>query len=202
MSIVDTPPTARERRRQRTRDDLIEAAIRLIDADGVEAVTIERLVDEAGLARATVYAHFPDGRDGVLRAAYDRAGQDLLLRASGAAASASTWSERILAYARTMIEFSASPTLGRFYSLSGPALVGFRDGGGAGTQGYRARLDAELGAARDAGEIRADADPASLAILLSSSLRDAGITAAHDPDSVERLVGAVGQILDGLRVRS
>ncbi|KAA9085011.1 TetR/AcrR family transcriptional regulator [Microbacterium radiodurans] len=198
-SVSDAPRTARERRREQTRRELVEAARAIIDDDGVDAVSIERLVAAAGVARATVYAHFPEGRDEVLRAAYDETGRVLLAHARASAADLRSWQDRVLHYARTMIEFSASPTTGRFYSVSGPALVGFREAGGAGSRGYREDIASFLEQARTDGDLRADADPAALAVLLSSSLRDAGIAAATDPSSAERYIAAVGLILDGLR---
>lgn len=191
--------TARERRRERTRGDIVAATLRVIELDGLDGVSIESIAAGADVARATIYAHFPDGRDEILRAAYDRAGETLVARARATAEAMPTWQERIVAYARTMIEFSSSPTLGRFYSVSGPSLVGFREGGGAGSRGYREAIRAELTSARATGELAADADPDALAVLLSSSLRDAGIAAAQHPESAERYVTAIRHILEGLR---
>ncbi|MCP2635037.1 TetR/AcrR family transcriptional regulator [Microbacterium sp. HD4P20] len=190
---------ARERRRSVMRDDILTATLGLIEDGGLGAATIESIAERAGVARATVYAHFPDGRDEMLRAAYDRAGRMLLDLARARVAAFDAWEERIEEYARTMIEFSSGGALGRFYSVSGPALVGFREGGGAGSRGYREAIGAELAAARERGELSADADPESLAVLLSSSLRDAGIAAARDPESAERFVRAIRCLLDGLK---
>lgn len=190
---------ARERRRERTRSDIAEAALRIIDHDGLDGVSIERIAAEADVARATVYAYFPNGRDAVLRAAYDRAGEMLVMTARASVEARSSWEDRILAYARIMIDFSRSPTLGRFYSVTGPALVGFRETGGAGSRGYREDIGAALRAAQQAGELAPDVDPEALATLISSSLRDAGIDAARHPDAAERYVDAVRHILRGLR---
>lgn len=194
--------TARERRRQLLRTDIVDATLRLIELDGVDAATIEAIADGAGVARATVYAHFPDGRDEILRAAYDRAGETVLQQAREQVAGVAGWDARILSYARTMIGLSSTTHFGRFYSVTGPSLVGFREGGGAGSRGYRDLIRTELEAARDAGELRRGVDPEPLAVLLSSSLRDAGIAVARDPQAVERYVAAIESILTGLRHRS
>jgi len=190
--------TARERRRAHLRSDVVEGTLAIIARDGVESVTIDAITAEVGIARATVYAHFPDGRESILRSAYERAGSELVERARDRAAAAGSWQERILAYAAEMIEFSSSATLGHFYSVTGPALVGFREQGGAGSRGYREDIGVQLDLAREAGELRADADPEALAVLLSSSLRDAGIAAAHDPALAGRFAAAVGMLLVGL----
>jgi AcrR family transcriptional regulator len=49
----------RERKRQTMRDLLAETAFRLFDAMGYDAVTMERIAEEADVARGTLYKHFP-----------------------------------------------------------------------------------------------------------------------------------------------
>ncbi|WP_454132533.1 TetR/AcrR family transcriptional regulator [Microbacterium lacticum] len=193
--------TSRDRRRQQVRQDLAEVTLGLISAEGLDAVSIERLCDEGALSRATLYAHFPDGRDGVLRAAYERAGGLLAERAAADAEGAATWEDRIASYARTMIEFSSSSHLGHFYSVSGPHFVGFRAERGVGAQWYYEAIREQLRAAQAGGEVDADGDPDALAVLLASSLRDAGVAASHDPAAIEAFVGAVRALVRGLRVR-
>lgn len=191
--------TARERRRQMIRADIVEATLRLIEDAGIGAVTIESISEAAGVARATVYAHFPDGREEMLRAAYDQAGQLVVEKATQGVEGVVGWDSRILSYARNMIEMSSTAHFGRFYSVTGPSLVGFREGGGVGSRGYREMIGAELEAARASGQLRVDADPHALAVLLTSALRDAGIAVARDPNSAERYVGAIRTILSGLK---
>lgn len=192
--------TLRERQRDNARTDIAATTLGLITDEGVEAATIERICSACGTSRSTIYAHFPDGRDGVLRAAYARAGQSLIDLARVRAADAATWDAQIASYARTMIEFSGSPNLGGFYSVSGPSLLGFRAERGVGSQAYFDDITAALTTAREAGELPADADPAALATLIVSSLRDAGIAAAHDPSLSERLVDSMRTILAGLKM--
>jgi AcrR family transcriptional regulator len=57
----DAPATVgrRERKRQTMRDLLAETAFRLFDAMGYDAVTMERIAEEADVARGTLYKHFP-----------------------------------------------------------------------------------------------------------------------------------------------
>jgi AcrR family transcriptional regulator len=44
----------------RTRDAVLDAVRVLVQRDGVEAVTHQRVATEAGIGRATVYRHWPD----------------------------------------------------------------------------------------------------------------------------------------------
>ena len=58
-----TPPT----RQTDARTRLVETADRLFYAEGVRAVGIDRVIAEAGVAKATLYAHFP-GKDDLILA--------------------------------------------------------------------------------------------------------------------------------------
>jgi AcrR family transcriptional regulator len=51
-----------------TRLRIIVAAYACIARDGIAATTLEAAAQEAGVARATVYRHFPGGRDELLEA--------------------------------------------------------------------------------------------------------------------------------------
>ena len=53
------------------RDDIVAAAIAVIDADGLDAMTMRRLGTELGVAAMSVYRHLP-GRDAVLAAVVNR----------------------------------------------------------------------------------------------------------------------------------
>lgn len=190
--------TFRERQQERSRSDLVEATLEVISSEGLPAVTIEAILRESGMARATLYTHFPGGRDALLRAAYAQAGEKLLRLASASAARETDWRGRILSYARTMIDYSSSPRLGHFYSVSGPHLMGFQAERGVGSQGYFEVFRDALAAAADAGELVETANPDALAILLTSSLRDAGIAVARRQATVRDLVASVETLLEGI----
>lgn len=68
-------PTARARRapRQRvlSREVIVEAVLRVVDADGVGAVTMRRVAEELDTGGASLYAHFSD-KEELLELAYDR----------------------------------------------------------------------------------------------------------------------------------
>ena len=64
------------------RDRLLRKACELFYKEGIQAVGIQRLIDEAGIAKASLYAHFPSKDDLVAAYLQDRATawQDLVRR--------------------------------------------------------------------------------------------------------------------------
>lgn len=50
------------------RDRIIEAAREIAERDGWAAVTVRRLADAIAYSQPVLYGHFPDGRDGIIRA--------------------------------------------------------------------------------------------------------------------------------------
>ena len=54
------------------RDRLLTTADRLFYADGIRAVGIDRVIAEAGVAKATLYAHFPSKDDLILAVLHHR----------------------------------------------------------------------------------------------------------------------------------
>ncbi|KNC17845.1 hypothetical protein AC792_13465 [Arthrobacter sp. RIT-PI-e] len=191
--------TLKERRRDAVRADVAAMTLDLIREEGIDAVSIESICSACSTSRSTIYSHFPDGRDGVLRAAYQQAGETLIALARDRARTVAGWDARIASYARTMLEFSSSPNIGSFYSISGPHLMGFQARRGTGAQSYFDDIQGELTAAHAAGDLPEEADPSMLATLFVSSLRDAGIAAADTPELCERLVDSIWTILNGLR---
>lgn len=57
--ITSTEPGRRERKRLQQLDHLADTAWALFEAEGYEAVTMERIAAEADVAKATLYKHFP-----------------------------------------------------------------------------------------------------------------------------------------------
>jgi AcrR family transcriptional regulator len=74
---------------------IVDAAIRVLDADGLDGLTMRRLADELGTAPGSLYRHF-ESREAVLVAVHDEViGQMLDFDPPG-----KTWAERVSNYAR------------------------------------------------------------------------------------------------------
>ena len=64
-------PTRHERRRQQTRQRLIQAAVELLLEQGYDTMNIQAITDRADLGRGTFYIHFRDKEDIVWAAIKD-----------------------------------------------------------------------------------------------------------------------------------
>jgi AcrR family transcriptional regulator len=78
-SIEVAPTGRRARKKERTRRDLYDAAMRLFLARGFDAVTIDDICRAADVARATFFLHFPT-KDALLVEYGERATEELAAR--------------------------------------------------------------------------------------------------------------------------
>lgn len=60
--------------RSNTRDRMIDSAIVVLRERGANAVTVDSVLAHSGAPRGSVYHHFPGGRDEIVLAAVERAG--------------------------------------------------------------------------------------------------------------------------------
>jgi TetR/AcrR family tetracycline transcriptional repressor len=89
-----------------TRERVIEAALRLIDDEGIEALTMRRLARTLGVDAMALYYHLPD-KQSLLRALVESVFSRLAPEETG------TWQERLASWARAY----------RDLALAHPALV-------------------------------------------------------------------------------
>jgi len=73
-----TPPRPGRRRQPLSRGQIVEAAIRILDAEGADALTVRRLGDELGTGSATLYWHI-GGRDELGELIYDHVMSEITL---------------------------------------------------------------------------------------------------------------------------
>jgi AcrR family transcriptional regulator len=64
-------PQVRDRRVERTQEQLRQALVSLIRERGFESLTVQDIIDRANVGRATFYAHF-DNKDDLLASGFDR----------------------------------------------------------------------------------------------------------------------------------
>lgn len=66
MSVQPSTPA------ERTRQAIVDAVVAVVEASSLEDLALEAVAKEAGVARATIYRHFPGGRDELVRATIER----------------------------------------------------------------------------------------------------------------------------------
>ncbi|WGD37458.1 TetR/AcrR family transcriptional regulator [Lysinibacter sp. HNR] len=198
MSKTIPEPRLRERNHLRTREKLIDAVLEVIAEHGVDGVGINRVLHGAGVARGTLYAHFPRGRDELLRAAYARLSHQLVARTRDAVSSAEGWRGQVLAHAREVFKLAADSRTGYFYNVSGPALVASGRESGIGSGAGILMIEETLKEAQQVNGLEQELDSRVTAILLVGALREAAVEVAAGNLSVRRASEGFERLLGSL----
>jgi TetR/AcrR family transcriptional repressor of lmrAB and yxaGH operons len=62
----------KDARERRSRDEVVQQLREVFRQFGYEGATLTRISEQTGLGRASLYHHFPDGKDEMLRAVFER----------------------------------------------------------------------------------------------------------------------------------
>lgn len=182
-------PTTRVSARER----LLETADRLFYAEGVQTVGIDRILEESGVAKASLYKHF--GSKQALVAAYlERRHAAIAGRIALATAAAATPRERILAVFAAQARAYARPG---FHGCAFAAADAEAEPGGlvdTTVQQYRAWLRDLF---RDLGRDLGAWDPEALAVQLQALYDGAALAARSGADVSDSIRAAVVAVLDG-----
>ena len=81
------------RPREHSRDDFLDAAIRIVDAEGLEALTLRRLGPEVGVSYTAVYTYFKT-REDLIAALVDRISEEII---AGVALSGDSARDQLIA---------------------------------------------------------------------------------------------------------
>jgi len=106
-SATDSSAAARGDRRS-ARERLLETATRLFYAEGVHTVGIDRIIDEAGVAKASLYKTF-GSKDALIQAYLENRHESIARRISDAVARAEDPRAKILAIFESQGERFAEP---------------------------------------------------------------------------------------------
>jgi AcrR family transcriptional regulator len=167
MPLVTQPLTVAPGKGERTRQRLLEIAVRRFAADGFRRTSVSDIAREAGLTPAAAYAYFA-GKDGLFQAAVDADASALIETARSAGARGTSVRDQLFLFVTELRERVDDYPLARRV-LSGlepevaarlvaiPSLVALTAG-----------LADELAEAQEAGEVRGDVDPAQLAVGLET----------------------------------
>jgi AcrR family transcriptional regulator len=100
-------PDARVRRAAERRQQILDAARAVAEADGWAAVTSRRLADAIGYTQPVLYAHFPGGKTEIMRTVA-LAGFAELAAATRAAVGRKTGKRAVTAVADVYLDFAAA----------------------------------------------------------------------------------------------
>src|ERR1700735_333378 len=99
-------PDARARRAAERRQQILDAARAVAEADGWAAVTSRRLADAIGYTQPVLYAHFPGGKTEIMRTVA-LAGFAELAAATRAAVGRRSGARAVAAVAELYLDFAA-----------------------------------------------------------------------------------------------
>lgn len=194
---LDKQLPLRERNRLRTRSDVLDATAELLGLRGYAGTTLEDVSRLAGLSRGTVYAHFPGGREELVREVYLRVAEAVHAKGLALREVTNDAAGRITALARAYVEATSTPA-GRFYGLMGPEVVPVLAGVRRTSESFEELIRVDLTAARASGKLKEGSDIEALAAALSGAIRESGARAATRPEVAEQQIAAVNVLAQGL----
>jgi len=187
----------RERKKQRNRRRILEAALTLFETQGVEATTIDAIAEAADVSRGTFYNYFP-AKESLLSAIATQELRDLESRCSHRDGAGAV--DHILDLMRAlMIDSLAFLQVTRYILLDAIHPTG--------ATSPSAHLDAMLKSfvqkAQAQGEIRADVDPAGvtgalMGVYLGACFRLIADDAVVDQSTMAEVEATIGMLFEGI----
>ncbi len=191
LSMIEKPaPSLRERNRIRLRQEILDVALDIIDADGITACSVEEIARRIGASKTTVYAQFRGGLDEMLRERYRAISEELITEVSLRRAKLADGAARVSVMADVLFDLCAQPKIGRFYMQLSPALSPKLEAViGRGSSAFRAMISEDLVASGFE-----EAEARVRAIALMGAIRETAVAVAKEPEYRDRLLEIVGQI--------
>lgn len=191
------PVTTRKEQAARSRQRLVDVALRLFVEQGYEATSVSDILREAGMARGALYHHFPDGKRQLFLEAVDVVDHQLHDGFDGLLDTVPSPIDQIAAGFDVLLGLAADRTFARIVLIEAAAVMP-----GAWTDGSEFQLlrDA-LRRAAEAGEIRSLPLDATTATLYGAARRAADFVARSDDpqQAATECRAALRALLDGLR---
>lgn len=198
--MPDTP--VRARKGEATRAAILDTALRLAGAAGIDALTIGTLAEEAGMSKSGVFAHFGSREElqvAVVREYHQRFHRDVFEPAMalprGLPRLRSLF-ERWIGVVTQEITHGCIYISGAFEYDGRPGAV--RDALMASVTDWRGALERACRQAIEAGHMREDTDPEQLVFELMGLVLAVHFDARflQRPDALSRTVRGVGRLLD------
>ena len=178
----------------RTRQHLLDAAVRRFATNGYRRTSVSDITRDAGLSAAAAYAYFPN-KEGLFRAAVNQDAANLIGQARPQADEPGAFAERWLGMpARLCALLPQYPLARRVLAAQEPEVLADLLELPALTD-LRAQLAADITAAQQSGEARSDVDADALALGFETIVLSQLMTGVHVP-SDERRAAAIITVLD------
>lgn len=195
-------PTAAPYHHGNLRNELLEAAVAAIDADGVDALSLRALARQAGVSHAAPARHFPD-RQALLDAVAIHGFEQLKLVIDSASAKGSNFDERFTNVASAYVKFAIKHSSLLDLMYRSKHREGAEEILAAGERSFEKPLEL-IAEAQAAGEI-VDGDPEIIASVAFASIHGLASLAGSgmvDPKLAVAVIPlTVQQLGDGLRPR-
>jgi AcrR family transcriptional regulator len=161
------------------RDRLLDTAGRLFQRYGFQAVGIDRILAESGVAKMTMYRHFAS-KDEMIAAYLERADAQFWAWANAATSAARTPEGKLLALFDAVGRLASSPEcLGCVFQAAATAFPELEHPGRKIATRHKLAVRAYLADLAQQAKLR---DPQSLAVQLALLIDGAWITARHFPE--------------------
>ena len=151
-------------RREATRARLLEAGRKLFASRGYDAVGTEDLVAAAGVTRGALYHHF-DGKRGLFAAVFEQVERELTEEFPFERLTGKDPFGALAEGVETFLDLSLDLEVQRITLIDGPAVLGWEEWHQIEGQYGLGLIEAALGAAIEAGQIR-DLPTGELAVVL------------------------------------
>jgi AcrR family transcriptional regulator len=189
-------------RTEATREALIAAARRLFTERGYEQVGTEEIVRAAGVTRGALYHHFGD-KASLLEAVYGRIEAESTERVARVVLGSELHSplDAMKAGVVAFLEECSKPELRQIALHDAPAVLGWERWREIGAANGLGLIEASLGAAIEAGEIR-ELPVKQTAHLLMGALDEAAMVLARDerPEARAEVTEVLVALLEGFAV--
>jgi len=177
---MNTTTRRPSRRGQQTRERLLAVAETLFVDIGYQGVSIERIVQRAGVTKGAFYHHFNDKLSAFL-AVFERIDREMSERVMEAGLAGTSPLDMIRRGMRRNFELCIEPRYGRLVYVEGPAALGWREWHRIDSSLAGAIINTGLQAAVESGELRSPSLSA-LSTLLLGAILQANVTIAEADD--------------------
>ena len=183
-----------------TKDRLVQLAARIFAEKGFAFLTLDGLINEAGLTKGAFYHHFPS-KLALFEAVYVQTEEEVASRINAASAQAKDPWTQLLAGCDAYLEACADPGLQRILRRDGPSVLGWERWTEIDTEFGSGKLEKFLAWMNETGIITISS-PQALAHLLSGAMNEATfwIAQSEDPEkAIQESRQVIRQLLIGVR---